>query len=146
MREERGEVQIGTTGSPTGVLLPVDVPTGAEVSLRTRAGRRPLSPEGGKVAWIHGPDAFAEWLTLGDDVTTDALLVEGDDASVKELADMLAAQLEQRGDGSWELRADGLWERTAFLEPTVADDDVPGLREEIRRIRAVLRMTRGVAA
>jgi hypothetical protein len=45
------------------------------------------------------------------------LLVDGSEASVKELADMLSAEVADRGFGTWELRTRDLWDLVSFLQP-----------------------------
>jgi uncharacterized protein (UPF0276 family) len=81
-----------------------------------------------------GLDSSPAWLASGA-----TLRLDSHDASVPEA---VWALLERYASRCRNLRGVTL-ER---MEGTVADDDVPGLREEIRRIRGVLRMTRGVAA
>jgi hypothetical protein len=127
MRGEQAALEVGQGVTSPG-LLPLGTSEDQHVVLRTAAGRTPLAPRAGELSWIHGPDGFVERLTLGQDVATDALLVEGRAEAVHDLANLLAADAIDAGDRTWELRATDLWERVSFVDAPGVVDVRPKLR------------------
>jgi hypothetical protein len=133
MRGEQAELRIGAHQASSTALLPVVTTADDAVALLTPGSRRVLERHEGQLAWIHGPDGFVEWLSTGHDAAPDALLVEGKETSVNELAGMLSAEVTERGPDTWELRAPDLWDRTSFLEPP---DGILDARPVLRSIDA----------
>jgi hypothetical protein len=79
--------------------------------------RLPIALRAGALGWVRGAAAQVDWGAVPSEIREDRVIVEGTDASVHTLAEMLAAEAGALADGRWELRAADVYERASFLTP-----------------------------
>ena len=103
--------------------LPTEVNPDSPVLLRSPRGEETgldLSP--GYLARVRAGGAV-EVFELGVDAPKDRLIARGREAAVRELADVLDAEVASL-DGIWVIEAEGLFELTSFLEVPEGIDEV----------------------
>jgi hypothetical protein len=103
--------------------LPTDVNPDSPVLLRSPRGEETgldLSP--GYLARVRAGGAV-EVFELGVDAPNHRLIARGREAAVRELADVLDAEV-TRLDGIWVIEAEGLFELTSFLEVPEGIDEI----------------------
>lgn len=120
-REARGALTLvhdGWEGEPAlPVALDVDE-VDEPVTLRGAQGEALVTLRGGHLAYVRGAAGEVRWLELGAEARADRLVLHGDEAAVKELAERVGGEAALRGDGFWTLAAPDLLDRTSFLDPS----------------------------
>lgn len=109
----------GWSGAP---LLPLQLKTDETVTLLSAGGRVPIVLRPSQLAWVRGARAGVDFT----EVKEDRLTVDGTDAAVRLLADMLGGEAGVRADGRWDVRASDIYERASFMtEPAGVRDVEP---------------------
>jgi hypothetical protein len=112
-------------------VLPIEVDPSDDLSLLGPRGRIALEPEADKLLVVHGATGEVEVRAMGRDVDLDRLVVRGSDSAARELAQVLAGEVAQRDDGSWEIHAfNAFGESSRVRAPADLLEVLPGLTDE----------------
>jgi hypothetical protein len=114
-RDARAAGTLTVGGYRSAPRLPVSANGADKVEFRSGdEAPRAIAWQPQKLAYLHGPTAEVEWIKLGRDARTDALLLDGDATAADAVASIIGTKPTRGQDGLYRIASPDIYFKLAF--------------------------------